>query len=196
MLPWTRTATLALLTLTAVLLTAGPASAHTGLSGTLPADGAVVTEAPTTVTLSFSAAVRGPGVTVTGPDGVGVGGEATVDGSVVTVPVTLTTGGTHTVDWAVTSGDGHRLEGATTFDWAPPVPLPVPSAVPGTTPPTTTAAPESTEEASTPAAAEPSDAAGTSPTEEGAGAGVVVAVLVVLLAAGVAVGAVLRRRRS
>ncbi|MCW2584212.1 MAG: hypothetical protein JWQ53_3002, partial [Klenkia sp.] len=94
------------------LATTGTAQAHTGLRESSPAEGSTVTDPLTAVTLTFSAAVRSPEVTVAGPDGAAVAtAEATADGSVVSVPVAPTATGPHTVTWAVTSADGHRLEG-------------------------------------------------------------------------------------
>ncbi len=192
MLRWTRPALLTLATLAGVLLLAGPAAAHAGLSGSAPADGAVLAEAPAAVTLTFSAAVRGPEVTVTGPDGATVGGEATADGSLVTVPVALAAAGRQTVDWAVTSADGHRLAGTLTFDWTPPV-----AAAP------TTDAPSGAEVTAgsttpAPAAAEPSEAASAGPVDGPGSGGALVTGTVALLVLAVlgAVVVLVRRRRG
>ncbi|MCO7220095.1 copper resistance protein CopC [Klenkia sp. PcliD-1-E] len=179
---------LALLVLPLWLLGAGPAAAHSGLSSTSPAEGATVSDPLGAVVLTFSGAVRGPDVVVAGPDGVSVGtAEATADGSAVTVPVAPTATGTHTVTWAVTSADGHRLEGSYAFTYAGPVPT-RPAA-------STTPAPGNAPATTAPAAATPSEAAA---TRDDSGPNLLVRGVPVLLAAAVVVGGVvlLRRRRT
>ncbi|SDO24148.1 hypothetical protein SAMN05660199_01615 [Klenkia soli] len=145
-MPRTRPSTLLLTLLvaaTAWLATAGTAQAHTGLTSTTPAEGSTVTEQLTAVTLTFSGAVRGPEVVVTGPDGAVVStAAATGEGSTVTVPVTPTATGPHTVTWAVTSADGHDLTGTVGFDHAGPVVVPaVPEAPTSVTATSSSAAP-------------------------------------------------------
>lgn len=204
-----------LLALGAWLGTAGVAQAHTGLQGSTPPEGSTLTEPPTAVTLAFSSTVRGPEVTVTGPDGANVTtAAATADGSSVTVPVALTAPGPHTVTWAATSADGHRLEGSWVFTSAVPTPpattpaptTPLPTTPLPTTPPPMTAAPStaapSTAAPTTPAPTTPAPGTSVDPAEAATTtdddvSGVTVAVvLVVLLAAGAGTGLWLRRRRT
>ncbi|SDG74484.1 copper resistance CopC family protein [Klenkia brasiliensis] len=181
---------LGLLALPLWLLGAGSAAAHSGLSSTAPAEGATVTDPLAAVVLTFSGTVRGPDVVVTGPDGAPVGtAAATADGSAVTAPVTPTATGAHTVTWAVTSADGHRLEGSYVFTYAGPVPT--------TQAPTTTRAPvtPSVAPSAAPSPAEPSEAAATAPED---GPNLLVRVVPVLLGLAV-VGAVVwlvRRRQA
>ena len=122
----------------ALLLAApAPASAHVELVGTDPAADSTGTTAPTEVTLTFSAPVRGADVTVAGPDGTASTGPATVEGSVVRVPVALTAAGRYDVTWYVTGSDGHPLQGTFGFERAPsaaPTPTAAPSAAAGTSP--------------------------------------------------------------
>lgn len=172
---------LGLLTLPLWLLGTGAAGAHTGLSSTSPAEGATVGDPLTAVVLTFSGSVRGPDVVVTGPDGAPVGtAPATADGSSVTAPVAPTVSGAHTVTWAVTSADGHRLEGSYGFQVQLPAAPP-----PATQAPTTEA----------PVAATPSQAAA---TRDDSGPNLLVRVVPVLLGLAVLGGVVwlVRRRQT
>ena len=184
---------LPLLLLACWLGATGTAQAHTSLSSSSPAEGSTVTEPLSAVTLTFSGSVRGPEVTVAGPDGAVVStGTATGEGSAVTVPVAPTATGPHTITWSVTSADGHDLTGTVAFDHAGPVAAPV-----GPEPaPSSAATPSPAAATSEPVPAQPAEAAAETPEDEGSGSGVAigVAVAVVLLGAGgVAVG---RRRRG
>lgn len=97
----------------------GPAAAHNALRSTDPADGSTVPTAPAQVTLTFDqpALEIGTQVVVTGPDGAVVsdGPAQLVDASVVQPLVTTLPAGAYTVDWRVTSADGHPLSGALAF---------------------------------------------------------------------------------
>jgi methionine-rich copper-binding protein CopC len=105
--------------LAAVALGAGPAAAHDELLGSLPAAGSTVDSAPDQVVLMFAepAVAIGTMVAVTGPDGTKLAqGDAQLVGS--TVVQALAPGrpaGTYTVDWRVTSADGHPVTGSFTF---------------------------------------------------------------------------------
>ncbi|MFB8051857.1 MULTISPECIES: copper resistance CopC/CopD family protein [Streptomyces] len=107
-----------------LLAGAGPASAHAALTGSDPADGAVVDTAPKEVTLSFSEAIA------VGDDSIRVldpsGKRADTDtepkdlseGSTVRYGVALHSGlpdGTYTVAWQAISADSHPISGAFTF---------------------------------------------------------------------------------
>jgi methionine-rich copper-binding protein CopC len=119
-----------------VVGTATDAHAHTRLESTDPPDGSTLTGPLTAVTLTFGGAVRVGEVRVTGPSGVSAAtGAASVGGAVVTQPVTLVEDGLHTVEYAVTADDGHRLAGSVTFAYNVPTTAPV-----ATTPPTTSSA--------------------------------------------------------
>lgn len=114
-----RAGALAALVLLLTALGASPAAAHNTLRSSDPADGATVTTAPPQVTLTFDqeALDLGTQVVVTGPDGVVVsdGPAQLVDTSVVQpLAATLPAGG-YTVEWRVTSADGHPLSGALAF---------------------------------------------------------------------------------
>lgn len=98
---------------------AAPALAHDALLGSEPADGAVLTEAPSQIVLTFSAAQAGVGseVAVVGPDGaVWSDGPAQVSEAVVTQPLRPDMPeGVYTVTFRSVSGDGHPVSGAFTF---------------------------------------------------------------------------------
>jgi copper transport protein len=103
-----------------VLATASPASAHAQLIGSDPADGALVQEAPETVTLSFNEPVRltPQEITVYDAEGRPVPSSARVLGTDVLVeldePDTLGRG-TFVIGWFVVSADGHPISGSLSF---------------------------------------------------------------------------------
>lgn len=113
----------ALFTLFALILGgAAPAFAHTGLSGSDPADGAVLTTAPQQVTLTFTESVSfsGDSLRVLSPDNerVNPGPAHHADGQGNTARVELSDKlpqGTYTVAWRVVSADGHPISGAFVF---------------------------------------------------------------------------------
>ncbi|MBF5081743.1 copper resistance CopC family protein [Quadrisphaera sp. INWT6] len=101
------------------LLLAPAAWAHDSLVSSTPGDGTTVTNAPESVSLGFSSAPLqlGAQVQVTGPDGAvvtdgepQVAGDDVVQGLAADRPA-----GTYTVDWRVTSSDGHPIQGTVTF---------------------------------------------------------------------------------
>ncbi|MFI7324550.1 copper resistance CopC/CopD family protein [Streptomyces rubiginosohelvolus] len=117
-------ATLAGLVFGLLLAGAGPASAHAALTGSDPADGAVVDTAPEEVTLSFSEAIAvgDDSIRVLDPSGKRADTEAEPkdlsEGSTVRYGVALHSGlpdGTYTVAWQAISADSHPISGAFTF---------------------------------------------------------------------------------
>ncbi|ROV70139.1 copper resistance CopC/CopD family protein [Streptomyces globisporus] len=107
-----------------LLAGAGPASAHAALTGSDPADGAVVDTAPKEVTLSFSEAIAvgDDSIRVLDPSGKRADTEAEPkdlsEGSTVRYGVALHAGlpdGTYTVAWQAISADSHPISGAFTF---------------------------------------------------------------------------------
>jgi len=166
--------------LAAVALGAGPAAAHDELLGSLPAAGSTVDSAPDQVVLMFAepAVAIGTMVTVTGPDGAKLAqGDAQLVGS--TVVQALAAGrpaGTYTVDWRVTSADGHPVTGSFTFTATRPAVVATQPAA--TQPAATTPSPAATPTASaTPAAG----ATPTSSPTSSRGALVVMGIVVVAL---------------
>lgn len=111
------------------------AAAHTALTATDPAADSTVTTGPTRVTATFNEELQPTfaSMTVVGPDGnLWSAGEAEVRGNTVGVAVRpLGPAGRYTVNYRVTSDDGHVVSGAWSFT------VPVPStgepgpAVPG-----------------------------------------------------------------
>ncbi|GAA1939993.1 copper resistance CopC family protein [Agromyces allii] len=100
------------------------ASAHNSVISTTPADGAVVTEQPGTVSLTTNDALldlgTGAALLVQGPDGLSYGdGCAVIDGATASSVVDLGEPGTYTVIWQVVSTDGHPISGEWTFEWQP-----------------------------------------------------------------------------
>jgi copper transport protein len=115
-----RLVTAALAALVAMVVGASPAAAHAELIATDPAEGAVLPEAPATVTLTFNESVRltSQEITVYDADGQAVDSEATSSGTEVRVdlPGAADLGrGTYVVGWYVLSADGHPISGALTF---------------------------------------------------------------------------------
>ncbi|MCE6996695.1 copper resistance protein CopC [Saccharothrix sp. S26] len=207
----TRLALSALLATLALLGAASPASAHTDLRSSDPANGASPAQRPTRLTLTFTEPVPAESatVTVTAPDGsTWPTGQVTADGATLTVPLldSASPAGLHTVSWKVESLDGDFVDG--TFAFTVPAPPPAPQPPAATTPaapPAVTsadAAPTSSSTGgsvatitavstgtSTPAAASGSD-------DDGGGVPLWVWILVVAVLAvvGIAVGVGLNRR--
>lgn len=113
-------AVLALLTgMTALqAVSAPPAAAHDVLVGTVPKDGSTVQRVPGQVRLLFEEPPLelGTQVVVTGPDGKVAQGKPVIDGSTVRQQVaTGAPAGKYTVDYRVTSDDGHVVSGSFSF---------------------------------------------------------------------------------
>ncbi|CAM5383874.1 Copper resistance protein CopC/CopD OS=Streptomyces tendae OX=1932 GN=F3L20_31300 PE=4 SV=1 [Streptomyces tendae] len=119
--PRVRTLVLLILAVAGALLAgAAPASAHAALTGSDPAQGAVVDTAPAQISLTFSEpiAVGDDSVRVLDPKGerVDKGDPANLSGT--TYSVRLLSGlpdGTYTVAYQVVSADSHPVAGAYTF---------------------------------------------------------------------------------
>ncbi len=108
----------AVLAVLAVLLGAGPASAHATLVSTDPAEGSVVATVPDVVTFTFDEPVNLTGDSVRVFDAAGdpVVSEAQARDTVVTadLPDRLDDG-TYVVTWRAVSSDGHPISGSLTF---------------------------------------------------------------------------------
>lgn len=193
-----------LLALAAVLLTAGRADAHNALIGTDPADGSTVAAPPASITLTFDQPAQSLGteIVVLGPDGstVSTGTAELVDNTVSQALAADLPAGAYTVEWRVTSADGHPLSGTLAFTATSGAAAAAPAA-PETIEPT--AEPSATTQAAEPLA-EATVSATLAPQQEladdedaGVAAGLVAAIVVAVLAAGaVAVFVVRERRRS
>ncbi|MEU9604035.1 copper resistance protein CopC [Streptomyces sp. NPDC048057] len=109
--------------LAALLTAAGPASAHAALTGSNPADGAVVATAPKEVSLGFSEhiAMGDDSIRVLEPSGKRANAAKVRDtsaGGKVSYAVDLLPdlpNGTYTVAWRAVSADSHPISGAFTF---------------------------------------------------------------------------------
>lgn len=101
------------------LMGAGSASAHTVRIGAQPAADAVVETAPQRVTATFNEALQSnfAGMTVVGPDGNLWSTEPVeVSGAVASVGMRPSgPAGTYTVNYRVTSADGHVVSGSWSF---------------------------------------------------------------------------------
>lgn len=103
----------------ALLLGAGPASAHAALVGTDPEDGSTLAAAPSTITLTFNENVsRRAQVAVAAPDGtqVEVTGARGVDNTVSAKVADVDQRGTYSASYRVVSADGHPVTGTITYD--------------------------------------------------------------------------------
>ncbi|WP_187365109.1 copper resistance protein CopC [Cellulosimicrobium cellulans] len=188
-----------LLALAAVLLTAGRADAHNSLLGTDPADGSTVDAPPASITLTFDQPAQSLGteIVVLGPDGgvVSSGDAALVDNTVSQALSTGLPAGAYTVEWRVTSADGHPLSGTLAFTAASGAEAAVPAA-PETIEPTAAPTAEPRAEATASATLAPQQELAED-EDAGIAAGMVAAIVVAVLAAGaVAVFVVRERRRS
>ncbi|MEV7099545.1 copper resistance CopC family protein [Amycolatopsis sp. NPDC051045] len=114
----------ALVGLVVFVVFAGPASAHTELEASSPAEGASLATAPTQLELTFGEPVTLPPdpVKVIGRDGTAwPTGAATVAGGVVTVPVTPSgPAQAYTLTWQVVAKDGDNVTGTVHFSLTAP----------------------------------------------------------------------------
>ncbi|GAA4307119.1 hypothetical protein GCM10023086_25580 [Streptomyces venetus] len=119
--PRVRTVVLLLLAAACALLAgAGPASAHAAVTGSDPAQGAVVQEAPARISLTFSeqVALSDDSLRVLDPEGkrVDSGEPSNVSGTTYAVRLQPDLpDGTYTVAYQVVSADSHPVTGAYTF---------------------------------------------------------------------------------
>lgn len=92
--------------------------AHNGLVSTSPGDGTTVSEPPESIVLTFTepAIKTGTKVLVTGPDGaVAAGAPELIDNTVEQALQPELPAGEYTVEWRVTSADGHPINGEFSF---------------------------------------------------------------------------------
>lgn len=123
-----------------LVVAAGPASAHDVLTGTAPANGSTVARAPSKVVLTFDlpAIAMGTKIVVHGPAGeVQQGDPVLVDNTVTQAVQGGAPAGAYTVEWRVTSADGHPVSGTFAFT-ARAAGQGQPSAAPGTATPVAT----------------------------------------------------------
>ncbi|SEF20896.1 hypothetical protein SAMN05421837_101603 [Amycolatopsis pretoriensis] len=122
--------------LTGLVVLAGPATAHTDLASSSPAEGASLTAAPSEVKLTFEEPVTLPpeAIKVTGRDGTAwTVGTPTVAGAVVTAPVTPSgPAQAYTLTWKVIAKDGDNLTGTVHFTLAATAPATTSAPAPAT----------------------------------------------------------------
>lgn len=186
-----------------LLLAAGPATAHDHLETSEPTSGASVAAPPSEVVLHLEEAplAIGTRVQVTGPDGVVSTGDPQLqDDDVVQALRPDAPAGAYTVDWRVTSDDGHPVEGSFTFTAQAAAAGAASSSAPSSAAASASAEPSMTtvaEPSQTPTATSTTTPAAS--TASGSGGGVSRSTLVWTVVAGLAgaaLGLVLRRARS
>ena len=113
------TLVLAISLTTAAVAGAGVAAAHATRLAAEPVENAELSKAPEKVSATFNEALQSSfaAMTVVGPDGnLWSTGDPKVDGAVVSVGVRpLGPSGTYTVNYRVTSADGHVVSGSWSF---------------------------------------------------------------------------------
>jgi copper resistance protein C len=113
--------------LLAVLLTAGPASAHNYLVSSTPAAGETLTTLPDHFTVTTNEPLldlggdgSGFGIEIIDENGLYYGdGCVTVEGPSVISEPSIGEAGTYRLVYQVVSADGHSVSDEFTFDWAP-----------------------------------------------------------------------------
>jgi methionine-rich copper-binding protein CopC len=102
-----------------MMTTAGTASAHAIRIATDPAQDAALTQGPVRVSATFNEQLQRnfAAMTVVGPDGnLWSSGDAQIDGAIASVGLLpLGPAGTYTVNYRVTSADGHVVSGSWSF---------------------------------------------------------------------------------
>lgn len=114
-----------------------PASAHSRLVSSSPADGESLPASPSEVVLTFNEDINPQFVTVRVTDGEGgdvAGADASVDGAKVTLPVAQPiAAGSYKITYRVVSADSHAISGSTAFTVAgDPLASPSPATTPTT----------------------------------------------------------------
>ncbi|WP_315099335.1 copper resistance protein CopC [uncultured Cellulomonas sp.] len=189
------------LALTAGLLAAPPAQAHTVLQSTDPAAGSTVPAVPEIITMTFSEPLLDVGTTIMvhafDQRMVSIGPPVLVDNTVSQAVTGELPAGEYTVLYRVTSADGHPIEDqfrftaaeATSYGVATPAPTMTPTASAEVTPvplPSPSASPSSSPSPSAPAA----------PSSESRVSGpVLIGAVAALVVAGAVVAWLLLRRR-
>lgn len=103
-----------------------PASAHTSLVSANPAEKSIVAEAPLAISLMFNEDLlllgdKNPNqVDVVDEAGMKVSGEATVNGPIISAPLTIESPGRYNASYRVASADGHIVTGEYHFTVASP----------------------------------------------------------------------------
>jgi methionine-rich copper-binding protein CopC len=105
----------------AIVLAATPLLAHSEKESTSPADGAVLTNAPESIEMTFDSPMRLTMVRLTDAGGADIELQRSDGMAPVTqfqaVPAALLPGA-YTVEWRGLSGDGHPMQGSFSFEIA------------------------------------------------------------------------------
>lgn len=116
---WLRAGAMAAVLGAALLIGAGPASAHSYLVSSTPPDGTSLTNGPTRVTLTFNEQLQTSfdSLSVVGPDGNRWStGDTKVQGANVSIALTeLGPVGKYTIAYRVVSADSHPVAGTVNF---------------------------------------------------------------------------------
>ena len=103
-----------------------PVTAHTSLVSANPAEKSIVAEAPLAISLMFNEDLlllgdKNPNqVDVVDEAGIKVSGEATVNGPIISAPLSIENPGRYNVSYRVASADGHIVTGEYHFTVASP----------------------------------------------------------------------------
>ena len=101
-----------------IALTASAASAHSRLNATVPADGAVLAQAPVQIVLTFAKRLRLTRVRLIHGDGpaldLDLGGQKSF-GTRFTVPLAGKGRGLYRIEWRGLAADGHVMRGGFEF---------------------------------------------------------------------------------
>ena len=177
--------------ITLLFSVASPAAAHTELTSSDPANGAVVNGPPSTISLTFNEPplAEGLAVQVAALDGPQVEvGKPTLKGSTVTVtwPASANSG-EYSISYRVVADDGHPVTGQIAFS------ITAASSSPSVVTPSPTAASPSTSAPAAPTTS-PAPSPAPTPTQSGSLVGWVIGGIVVAALAVLVVYALLRRR--
>ncbi len=115
------------LALALVIAAAAPAAAHTGIEGTIPADGETITVLPERFSVTATEELNdltgtgeGFALQILGPDGTRLEtGEVRIDGRTASTPAVVGDPGEYTFAYQVVGEDGHPVAGEIAFIWAP-----------------------------------------------------------------------------
>jgi copper transport protein len=101
--------------LLAALVSSGAAHAHASLVRSSPADGAVLSEPPATLRLTFNEPVTPLVMRLIAPDGTATTPPASSEGATIVVAPHALRRGTHVLSWRAISADGHPVGGSLVF---------------------------------------------------------------------------------
>ena len=101
-----------------LLLLGSTAFAHTELAESVPVDGAVLTEAPPALELTFSADVQLLKLDITSAEGVALDLDFTPSATAArtfSIPLPALEPAPYAATWTIVGADGHRVEGELSF---------------------------------------------------------------------------------